>query len=134
MPIVDFFKNQLPEWLGLRKELQVSPKVKAKFLLTHHDLLIGTLTVANGIWQFEYSDEFRRDGSYRPIVEFPDVNKTYRSPTLWQFFASRIPSLEQAEVEEILKREHIQEDDAVRLLQRFGKRTITNPFQLDVAA
>ncbi|MBS1813227.1 MAG: HipA N-terminal domain-containing protein [Acidobacteria bacterium] len=134
MPIVNFFKKQLPEWLGLRKELQASPHVKAKFLLTHHDLLIGTLSVSDGIWQFEYSDEFRRDGSYRPIVEFPDVNETYRSPMLWQFFASRIPSLEQAEVEEILKREQIEEDDAVRLLQRFGKRTITNPFQLDVAA
>lgn len=133
MPITNFIK-QLPEWLGLRKELQAAPNVKARFLLTHHDLLIGTLLVADGIWQFEYSDEFRSDGSYRPIVEFPDVNKTYRSPILWQFFASRIPSVEQAEVEEILRREHIEEDDAVRLLQRFGKRTITNPFQLDVAA
>lgn len=133
MSIANFIRS-LPGWLGLRKELQAAPEVKATFLLTHHNLLIGTLSVENSIWQFEYSDEFRRDGSYRPIVEFPDVNKTYQSPTLWQFFASRIPSLEQAEVEEILKHEHIEEDDAVRLLQRFGKRTITNPFQLDVAA
>lgn len=132
MTITSFIKL-LPEWLGRRKELQALPEVKAKFLLTHHHLLIGTLSVENGIWKFEYSDEFRRDGSYRPIVEFPDVNKIYQSPTLWQFFASRIPSLEQAEIEEILKREHIEKDDAVRLLQRFGERTITNPFNLKAA-
>ena len=132
MPMTTFIKL-LPAWLGRRKELQAPPEVKAKFLLTHHSLLLGTLSVENGIWKFAYSDEFRRDGSYRPLVEFPDVHKTYQSPTLWQFFASRIPSLEQAEVEEILKREHIEEDDAVRLLQRFGERTITNPFNLKPA-
>jgi len=46
-------------------------------------------------------------------------------------FASRIPSPEQAEVEEILKRENIEEDDAVSLLKRFGRKTITNPFELE---
>ena len=132
MPITNLVKSSLA-WLGLRKELQAPAGAKATFFLTHHDLLIGTLSVENGIWKFEYSDELRRDGSYRPIVEFPDVNKIYQSSTLWQFFASRIPSMEQAEVEEILKREHIEEDDAVRLLQRFGERTITNPFNLKAA-
>ena len=85
------------------------------------------------MWRFEYSDDFRGNGTLRPIVEFPDINKIYHSSELWQFFASRIPSLEQAEVEEILKREHIEEDDAVRLLKRFGERTITNPFYLKAA-
>lgn len=132
MPINKLFKS-LPEWLGLRKPLLVSSEVQEKFELKYNDLLIGTLSVANGIWRFEYSDDFRDNGTLRPIVEFPDINKIYHSSELWQFFASRIPSLEQAEVEEILKREHIEEDDAVRLLKRFGERTITNPFYLKAA-
>ncbi len=132
MPINKLFKS-LPEWLGLRKPLLVSPEVQEKFELKYNDLLIGTLSVANGMWRFEYSDDFRDNGTLRSIVEFPDINKTYHSSELWQFFASRIPSLEQAEVEEILKREHIEEDDAVRLLKRFGERTITNPFYLKAA-
>ena len=132
MPIKKLFKS-LPEWLGLRKPLLVSPEVQEKFELKYNDLLIGTLSVANGMWRFEYSDDFRDNGTLRSIVEFPDINKTYHSSELWQFFASRIPSLEQAEVEEILKREHIEEDDAVRLLKRFGERTITNPFYLKAA-
>jgi len=76
------------EWLGLREHIQAPPEVKAKFLLKYGNLLIGTLSVENGKWQFEYSDEFRRQGSLRTIVEFPDVNKTYQSDDLWQFFAS----------------------------------------------
>jgi len=122
------------EWLGFREQIKAPPEVKAKFLLKYDDLLVGTLSVEDGKWKFEYSDEFRRHGSLRPIVEFPDVNKIYQSDDLWQFFASRIPSPEQAEVEEILKREQIEEGDAVSLLKRFGKRTITNPFELEVVA
>jgi HipA-like protein len=107
--------------------------VTAKFLLKYDDLLIGTLTAKDGVWQFEYSEEFTRS-DLRPIIEFPKVGETYRSKDLWQFFAMRIPSPEQPEVEGILRREHIGEDDAVALLKRFGGRTIANPFELSLAA
>ena len=70
----------------------------------------------------------------RPIVEFPDASRIYESRELWQFFASRIPSRERAEVVEILEREQIEEDDAVSLLRRFGHRTVTNPFELEAAS
>lgn len=66
-------------------------------------------------------------------MDFPDVDKVYESKELWQFFVMRIPSPEQPEVEEIIKREHIQEDDAVSLLKRFGEYTIANPFRLRAA-
>jgi hypothetical protein len=65
------------------------------------------------------------------------MSKNKRSlskPNLWQFFAMRIPSLEQPEIEEILEREHIEELNSIRLLERFGKRTIANPFELKLAA
>lgn len=122
------------EWLGFAENIKAPAGVSAKFLLTYNGLLVGTLSVENGIWKFEYSDAFRKENELRPIVEFPDVNKVYQNEDLWQFFASRIPSPEQAEVEEILRAEHIAEDDAVGLLKRFGKRTIANPFQLEAAA
>jgi HipA-like protein len=114
------------------KPVQAPPGMQAKFLLTYGDLLIGTLSVQDGIWRFVYSDDFERS-DLRPIVEFPNVNKTYESEELWQFFASRIPSPEQPEVEDILRSENIAEDDAVSLLKRFGKQTINNPFQLRAA-
>ena len=104
---------------------------KVRFFLKYGDLLVGTLSVEDGVWKFEYSDQFKQSKFLRPIVEFPDLDKIYESKELWQFFASRIPSPEQPEVGEILRREHISEDDSVSLLKRFGTRTISNPFQLE---
>ena len=122
------------DWLGRRTVVQAAPGVRAKFLLKYDDLIIGTLSVEDSTWKFVYSDEFKRDGQLRPLVEFPEVDRSYQSSDLWQFFAMRIPSAEQPEVEEILRREKILEDDAVGLLKRFGGRTIANPFELTVAA
>ena len=133
MPIKKLM-DKAREWLGFARSVKAPPEVRARFLLTYDDLLIGTLTVENGLWKFEYSDKFKAENELRPIVEFPDVNTIYVNEDLWQFFASRIPSTEQPEVEKILKREHVQEDDAVGLLKLFGKRTIANPFELTFAA
>lgn len=133
--IIDGAKDTVKGWLGWRKEIEPpAPEAEAVFLLTYGDLIIGRLSAKQGLWQFEYSDEFRLQDDLRPILEMPDVQKTYRSPNLWQFFAMRIPSLGQPDVEEILEREHILETDSIRLLDRFGKRTIANPFELKLAA
>jgi hypothetical protein len=66
-------------------------------------------------------------------MAFPDVDKVYESKELWQFFVMRILSPEQPEVEEIIKHEHIKEDDAVSLLRRFCEYTIANLFRLRAA-
>src|SRR5258707_124673 len=102
-------------WLGFHKAVEAPPEVRAQFKLFFEDLLIGTLSVADSHWKFEYSSEFKKHDELRPLIDFPDVDKIYESKELWQFFVMRIPSPEQAEVEEILKREHIREDDAVSL-------------------
>ena len=123
------------DFFGWRKVI-APPALEAEtvFLLTHGDLIIGRLSAKQGLWQFEYSREFKLQDDLRPILEMPDVQKVYQSPNLWQFFAMRIPSLGQPDVEEILEREHISETDSIRLLERFGKRTIANPFELKLAA
>lgn len=120
-------------WLGFHKAVEAPPEVRAEFKLFLDELLVGTLSVADSLWKWEYSSEFKKQDELRPLVDFPDVDKIYESKELWQFFVMRIPSPEQAEVEEILKREHIREDDAVSLLKRFGERTIANPFRLRAA-
>ena len=120
-------------WLSIGKDIQAPLGVRAEFHLTYDHLLVGTLSVQDGVWRFKYSDEFKRS-DLRPLVEFPDVDQVYEREDLWQFFAMRIPSPEQPEVEEIIRQEHIDEGDAVSLLKRFGRRTIANPFQLEKAA
>ncbi|MGE5219616.1 MAG: HipA N-terminal domain-containing protein [Chloroflexota bacterium] len=127
MAIRDVFR----EWLGMRKPMVAPADKSVRFILKYGDLLVGTLSVENGAWKFEYSEQYKKSKAFRPLVEFPDVDKIYESKELWQFFASRIPSPEQPEVDAILRREHISEDDSVALLRRFGTRTISNPFQLE---
>jgi HipA-like protein len=118
------------EWLGMKRELTVAPDVEARFILVLGSLPVGTLTVKDGVWQFKYADEFKRESDLRPLVEFPDLDQTYEQRELWQFFASRIPSTLQPDVELVMEKEKIEEDDLIALLKRFGKRTITSPFEL----
>ena len=127
MAMIDIFR----EWLGMRKPMVAPLDKKVRFILKYGDLLVGTLSVEGGVWKFEYSEQYKQSEAFRPLVEFPDVDRVYESKELWQFFASRIPSPEQPEVDEILKRERISEDDSVALLKRFGTRTISNSFQLE---
>jgi hypothetical protein len=122
------------DWLGMKKEFKaLAPDAQAEFFLFLGNLPVGKLSVTGGRWRFEYSEEFKLRTDLRPIVEFPELDKVYENEELWQFFASRIPSTLQPDVEEVLESENIDETDTIALLKRFGKRTITNPFELKAA-
>jgi HipA-like protein len=102
----------------------------ATFQLHYGDLPIGVLQLHEGWWIFRYSPEFIGQGDVQPLVDFPNVHKTYRSASLWPFFMARIPSLAQPQVRETIKQEGLDEHSDVQLLRRFGRRTIANPFVL----
>jgi len=120
------------EWLGMKRELTVATDIDAEFLLALGSLPVGKLSVHEGRWRFEYSDEFKEKPEFRPLVEFPNLERVYEQEELWQFFASRIPSTLQPDVETVLLKEDIDDDDLIALLKRFGKRTVTSPFELSV--
>lgn len=107
---------------------------KALFRLDFDDIEIGKLELNQGCWIFRYSDEFRNQDRLTPLVDFPHLDKEYKSEILWPFFSVRIPSLEQPAVQRIIKAEHIDEENEAQLLKRFGKHTIANPFNLTSAA
>ena len=124
------FERALRFWMGKAEHSPELAASHAQFHLIYQGLLVGVLTVSNGHWTFHYSNEFRQQHRLRPIVEFPDVGKTYTSDELWPFFGMRIPSLKQTSIREIVDEENIDEADEAQLLRRFGKRTIANPFEL----
>lgn len=93
-------------------------------------LLVGTLRAENGHWIFEYSEEFKQQNSILPIVDFPAVDREYRSHALWPFFALRIPSPEQSAVKAYMNRNSLETVDEGILLREFGGRSISNPFRL----
>jgi HipA-like protein len=117
-------------WVDHGHPAQVAPSSRVQFRLTWGDLTIGILRAEGGRWVFQYTDAFRHREDLRPIVQFPDTERTYESEELWPFFGLRIPSLRQPAVRAALDREHIDAGDKVQLLRRFGHRTVANPFEL----
>src|SRR5438128_2399010 len=100
-------------WVDLRTPARTPPSARARFRLIYGPLTIGILSVEGGHWKFRYADEFRQRKDLRPLVQFPDVDRTYQSTELWPFFGLRIPSLKQPAVRAAVAREHIDEKDKV---------------------
>jgi len=112
---------------------KASERPKAVFALSYKNLLIGKLKFDNSNWVFEYSNDFKNQNLVKPISDFPDLDKQYQQSELWPFFSSRIPTKNQPMVQEALRRYSEESLDTVKMLEMFGKRTITNPYVLEVS-
>lgn len=102
------------------------------FGLFYENLLIGKLKLKDNKWQFVYSDDFKNQSEISPLGAFPSVDHVYQTEELWPFFASRIPTPSQPVVRETIAKNNIDPNNTVAMLTNFGKRTITNPFELRV--
>jgi len=103
------------------------------FQLKVDEIVLATLHSEKGRWQFRYNEDFKHNSEgYKKIPGFSDLNKIYESDVLWPFFQTRIPGLKQPEVIEIIEKESINKSNQAALLKRFGKRSISNPFELEV--
>ena len=102
----------------------------AEFLVRHHDLEVGHLSLRDGKWHFDYTDTFRKKKDAYPIINFPHLDKHYVSDMLWPFFRIRIPGLGQPAIKRMIKEENLDPSNEAQLLKRFGKTTIANPFTL----
>lgn len=113
-------------WYEEKTELFFSSdKGQADFILTLNKLKVGTLSYADNVWFFSYSEEFKSQKDILPLVNFPTVDKEYSSNELWPFFVSRIPSRAQLQTSKGAKKL-----DLVSLLKSYGRKTIANPYQL----
>lgn len=124
--------NKISRYLnpsGVRA-LKVEAHKSATFKLTLDGLVVGYLKLEGSRWIFEYSDEFKEAKGIQPLTNFPDINKTYVSEELWPFFSARIPSMSRSRVKNAARKQGIDENDLIGLLNRFGRKTITNPFEL----
>ena len=108
--------------MGFDQRIQVPPDAHVSFALVYKDMVIGHLSLRDGRWSFAYTDEFRSSRKIKPLMMFPDVEKVYQSEELWPFFQMRIPSLKQPVVRALIEKEHIDQNNLVELLRRFGRR------------
>jgi hypothetical protein len=136
MNMLKYAAHVVRGWFGGegQEEIGTSPKERASFTLQLDQLEIGYLDLNEGVWEFKYSQAFiaqiGSEEGVQPLVDFPDVRRTYRSQDLWPFFMARIPSVSQPRVIEEIERRGIDERSASQLLRAFGERSIANPFLL----
>ena len=120
--------RKLYSWLTGVEPLPAEETLAFDILLG--DLQIGSLTADKGEWEFRYSDAFCCQSEIKPIVDFPDINKIYRSRSLWPFFALRIPSPTQPAVRDFIEGRPGKKADEGLLLKEFGTHSVANPFRL----
>ena len=104
--------------------LQAVKGSKGRFDLMLGTLLVGVLMYEDGVWSFSYSDEFKAQDKYEPLVNFPNLTQQYKSDQLWPFFASRLPGVSG------LKEDERENTDVLSLLKKYGRHVITNPYKL----
>ena len=109
-----------------------TPPTSAEFALLFEHQPVGVLALEKGLWSFRYASQFKMQSNLKPLPEFPDVNKVYQSETLWPFFAFRIPGMNQPQIKELAQKEGIVGGDIVKLLSLFGRKSINNPFELEL--
>ena len=105
------------------------------FRLWYGNVYVGDLTFdpKTGVWQFAYTSEFKAwsaDQRVRPLFEFPDLDRIYSSKELWSSFRLRIPSLKRDEIAKEVEKKHINPNDIPSLLRLFGRRTVSDPYEL----
>ena len=126
--LASWFKRLQPE---VTAPMHTPTHTPVRFALCFHTLEIGCLTLlADGEWQFAYTEAFLAQALVKPIIGFPEVHKTYRNHQLWPFFSSRIPSADQPYVQFQARRKPLDLTDKAQMLKEFGHRTIANPFAL----
>jgi hypothetical protein len=111
-----------------------NPASRLVFCLIYEHNEIGVLEFSKDQWRFAYSDWFKKQSEIKPFANFPDVNREYVSDDLPPFFESRLPGISQPQVEAFLKGKSGSEGETkAKLLKEFGRRAITNPFELTPA-
>lgn len=111
---------------------EVPESTSATFYLSFKKIQVGILILKNGIWEFQYSDEFKKQDQILALVNFPDKYKIYKSDDLFPFFVLRIPGEGQLKAKgiDITKKAY---SNPVNLLNWYGKKNIANPYILEMA-
>jgi HipA-like protein len=95
------------------------------------DRQVAELEKREGRYLFRYLDAFR-DLRLAPIPGFPDIHRKepYVSNQLFSFFRERIPDRTRPEIQELMTKLGVGEDDDLRLLAELSRRSVTDPFEL----
>jgi HipA N-terminal domain len=128
LAILDRLRRQFQ--LGRKRPGPHRPSVQVFF----GDRQIAELEKREDCYFFHYMGAFR-DLKLSPIPGFPDVDRKepYVSKQLFPFFQERIPDRTRPEIQELIKKLGVPQDDELRLLTELSRHSVTDPFELKLA-
>jgi HipA-like protein len=85
------------------------------------------------VYTFRYLPAFR-GLNLAPLPGLPYSEHPQQSGSLWPFFAERIPDARRPEIRAWMKLKKLSEYDDIRLLSELGSHSITDPFEIRLAA
>ncbi len=90
---------------------------------TRQNYIVGQLS-KNSQYEFSYGHEVEEatKKGFELLIPFDDINKVYKSDTLFPTFSSRLPDKKRRGIEKILSKYGLQNYDEYTLLKRSGAR------------
>lgn len=90
---------------------------------TRRNYIVGQLS-KNSQYEFSYGHEVEEatKKGFELLIPFDDINKVYKSDTLFPAFSSRLPDNKRRGIEKILSKYGLQEYDEYKLIKRSGAR------------
>ncbi|PKM57038.1 MAG: DNA-binding protein [Firmicutes bacterium HGW-Firmicutes-3] len=91
--------------------------------VTRRNYVVGELC-KNGQYEFSYGYEVQKaiENGFELLISFEDINKTYKSDTLFPTFSSRLPDRKRRGIERILSKYGLDAFDDYTLLKKSGAR------------
>lgn len=92
-------------------------------------------TKQNGqpVYTFKYLPAFKQE-KLAALPGLPFSDAPLESSELWPYFAERIPDARRPEIQALMKVMRLSEYDDIRLLAALGAHSITDPFEIRMAA
>lgn len=90
---------------------------------SRRNFIIGELS-RNDQYEFKYGFEVEEaiENGFELLIPFVDLDKVYKSDTLFSAFSSRLPDRKRRGIENILKKYNMSEFDEYELLKKSGAR------------
>lgn len=91
--------------------------------ISRRNYIVGQLS-KNKQYEFSYGHEVDKaiEEGFELLIPFDDINKVYKSDTLFPTFSSRLPDSKRKGIEKILAKYDLTEFDEYKLLKRSGAR------------
>lgn len=121
--------------MSFRSKFHPGPPPTLQILF--QDILVAELSKAmrgaQVVYIFKYLPAFKEQ-KLAALPGLPYSEQSLERGELWAFFAERIPDVRRPEIAALMQRKNLDPKDDIRMLAELGSYSVTDPFQIRMAA